>query len=254
MFGYCSKIGGGYLKNSKIAIVTGAASGIGREVAKELMGLGIFVIGVDINKAFETNKSFICDVSDESQVISLFEKIKDIADKVDYLVNSAGMLSIGQPLPIKNMSIKQWDAIMRINLKSVLLMIKHSYPLMKNNSSSIVNISSEQVYNPDELFSPYTVSKAGVNMLTISAAKEFLNDGIRVNAIALGTVKTNILDGIITSKEKQASMFESKQNSIPFGIIDISNAAKVVIFLLSEDSKYITGEVVRCDGGLFLGR
>lgn len=242
------------MKNNKIAIVTGTASGIGREVAKELMRLGIFVIGVDINETVEANVSFICDVSDEGQVISLFEKIKEITDKVDYLVNSAGMLSIGQPLPIKDMSTKQWDAIMRLNLKSVLLMIKHSYPFMKNNSSSIVNISSEQVYNPDELFSPYVVSKAGVNMLTMSAAKEFLNDGIRVNAIALGTVKTNILDATISSKEKQTSMFEAKQKNIPFGIIDICNAAKVVVFLLSEDSKYITGEVVRCDGGLFLGR
>lgn len=240
------------MESKKIAVVTGAASGIGQEVAKMLLSDGVFVIGVDINESSVANKSFICDVSDEKQVIELFNKICELTQKIDYLVNAAGMLSIGKPLPIKEMSVKQWDAIIRLNLKSAMLMIKYSYPLMKMNGSSIVNVSSEQSFNPDVLFAPYAVSKAGVNMLTMSAAKEFLDEGIRVNAVALGTVKTNILNGVFPSKEEQEILYREKQKQIPLGIIDVEAAAKVVKFFLSEDSKYITGETLRCDGGHFL--
>lgn len=243
------------LNEKKYAIVTGCGSGIGKEIANRLCKKGIYVFGFDIEKADENFRSFVCDVSDENQVKNILEKISKQTSYINYLVNAAGMLTIGQPLAIKDMSIKQWDAIMRVNLRSVVIMIKHTYPYMKDiHDSSIVNISSEQVYNPDKCFSPYAASKAGINMLTVSAAKEFLSDGIRVNAVALGTVKTNILKSLPIDSKQEDSMYESKDNTIPFGIIELQSVYNVVNFLLSKESKYITGEIIRCDGGMFLGK
>lgn len=243
------------LNEKKYAVVTGSASGIGREIAYQLHMAGFIVFGLDIGSVQTEYMSFICDVSDENQVEKVFEKINEQTTKIDYLVNAAGMLSIGQPLSIKDISIKQWDAIMRINLKSAVIMIKYVYPFMRNaNDASIVNISSEQSINPDEYFAPYAVSKAGINMLTISAAKEFLNNGIRVNAIALGTVKTNFLKGLSVSNEQAQGMFDRKDQEIPFGVMDTVSVYNVVKFLLSEESKFITGEILRCDGGRFLGK
>lgn len=238
----------------KYAVVTGCASGIGYEIANSLNNKGIHVIGLDIETINDKFLSYVCDVSDENQVAVIMQKIKGKTSRIDYLVNAAGMLTIGNPLLIKELSLKQWDAIMRINLRSVLIMIKNIYPFMKEaNGGSIVNISSEQSFNPDVSFSPYAVSKAGINMLTLSAAKEFLNDNIRVNAIALGTVKTNILKNMTITPEQELEMYHNKEKEIPFGVIEKQSVFELVDFLLSDKSRYITGEIVRCDGGLFLG-
>lgn len=235
------------------AIVTGCASGIGKEVAKQLHKKGIYVFGFDIEKTEADFVSFVCDVSDEMQVAIIFEKIREITTHINYLVNAAGMLTVGQPMAIESISIRQWDAIMRINLRSVIIMIKHASSFMKEvNNASIVNISSEQAYNPDKYFSPYAVSKAGINMLTICAAKEFLYTGIRVNAIALGTVKTNILKSLTVDMEQERIMYENKENMMPLGIIGVQSVYDIVDFLLSEKSKFITGEIIRCDSGTFL--
>ncbi|HPK61293.1 MAG TPA: SDR family oxidoreductase, partial [Spirochaetota bacterium] len=160
---------------------------------------------------------------------------------------------IGKPLEIINTPIKQWDAIMRINLRSALIMIKNVYPLFLNsNVASIVNISSEQSFYPQKGFAPYAVSKSGINMLTQCAAQELLDKGIRVNAIALGTVKTNILNSLTISGEEQEKMFAQKDKTIPFGLMETRDVYKVVEFLLSQKSKYITGTTILCDGGMHL--
>lgn len=235
------------------AIVTGCASGIGNEIAKRFNSTGIHVIGLDIEECQCDYLTYVCDVSNEDQIKQVFKSIAQRTKQIDYLVNAAGLLTIGKPLCLKEMSIKQWDAIMRINLRSVLVMIKNVYPFMlESERASIINISSEQVYNPDIGYSPYAVSKSGINMLTMCAAKEFLNEKIRVNAIALGTVKTNILKCLDISSDQENIMFEKKNNQIPFGIMNSSNVADLIEFLVSDSAKFITGEIIRCDGGGFL--
>lgn len=238
----------------KYAIVTGCAAGIGYEIAKTLNNNGIYVIGLDIEKTNSQFLSFLCDVSDEEQVVLVMKEVKKITSRVNYLVNAAGMLTIGKPLMIKDLSFKQWDAILKINLKSVAIMTKSIYPFMKGiNDASIVNISSEQSLYPDTYFSPYAVSKAAINMFTICAAKEFIRDNIRVNAIALGTVKTNILNNLLCTTEQKEEMYKNKGKKIPLGLIELKSVFDVVYFLLSSKSKYITGEILRCDGGFFIG-
>lgn len=132
-------------------------------------------------------------------------------------------------------------------------MIKNTYPMLKkSDEASVVNISSEQSYLPQLGFAPYAVSKAAINTLTASAAQEFLNDKIRVNAIALGTVKTNILSSFCNDKDEIENLFKNKDQEIPFGVMNTSNVADMVSFLLSHNARYITGEVLRADGGSFL--
>lgn len=241
------------MKSVKYAVVTGCASGIGKCIADFLHENGIVVFGLDIEDTKAEYETFICDVSEEEHVKIVLDKIKEKTKSINYLVNAAGVLTIGKPLRIVDMPISQWEAITRINLKSMVLMIKYIYPFMKElNDASIVNLSSEQVYNPDVYFSPYSISKAGVNMLTVCAAKEFLSDKIRVNAIALGTVKTNILKCMTEDTQLEKEMYELKNKAIPFGLIDLDNVCGIVDFLLSQKSRFITGEIVRCDGGYFL--
>ncbi len=239
----------------KYAVITGCASGIGYEIAERLTSKGVHVIGLDIYNSKSDFLTYTCDVSEECQVEDIIRKITDHTDRVDYLVNAAGMLTIGRPLGIKDLSIKQWDAILKINLRSVAIMTKLTYPLLKNSEeASIVNISSEQTSLPDFCFSPYSVSKAGINMFTVCAAKEFLDDKIRVNAIALGTVKTNILKCMDITLEQEEAMYKAKDSEIPFGVIEKSNVVDLVEFLLSQKARYITGEIIRCDGGYNLAR
>lgn len=241
--------------SKRYAVITGVASGIGNEIAKILYEEGVMVFGLDINQCQEEYYTYVCDVSDENQIREFVNNLSEKVDRIDYLVNAAGLLTIGKPLMIKDMSIKQWDAIMRINLKSVLIMMKELYPLLKKSKeASIVNISSEQSLYPEIGFSPYAVSKAGINTITMCAAKEFLQEKIRVNAIALGTVKTNILDVLQVSNEEINGLFEKKDQTIPFGVMNTTEVCNVICFLLSKQSKYMTGETIRCDGGMYLGK
>ena len=241
------------IKKEIFAIVTGCASGIGNEIANRLVSKGIEVIGLDIEECTCDFPSYVCDVSDERQVQQILALISKRTQCIDYLINAAGILCIGKALLLKEMSVKQWDAILKINLGSVMVMSKNVYPYMLHSDrGAIVNISSEQVYNPDLGYSSYAVSKSAINMLTICTAKEFLKDKIRVNAIALGTVKTNILKYLDVSEEQKELMFKNKKEQIPFGLMSRSDVADIIEFLISDHARFITGEIIRCDGGKYL--
>ena len=233
----------------KYAVVTGHASGIGKEVASQLHDLGIQVFGLDIQSCEAPFTSYVCEVSDEVQVTRVVNEISKLTDHIDYLINCAGMLTIGQPLMIKDMSFKQWDAIIKINLRSAMVTTKLFYALLKNSSSSmVINMSSEQAFYPDEGFSPYAVSKSGINSFTVCAAREFLEDEIRVNAVAFGTVKTNILKSFC-DKKSELSMYEAKDKDVPFGVLPANVAAKIIVDLLDVKYRYMSGEIIRIDAG-----
>jgi 3-oxoacyl-[acyl-carrier protein] reductase len=128
----------------KYAIVTGASSGIGNATAKKLVDSGVKVFGLDINENCNLDiESYICDVSNEKQVIDIMTLVKKKTKRLDYLVNCAGILSIGKPLSIKDMSSIQWNAIMQINLESVLIMIKNCYSFMRDGKTAASPKSSE---------------------------------------------------------------------------------------------------------------
>lgn len=235
----------------KIAIVTGSSSGIGKAVANQLMHEGATVIGIDVqDKGSEASHHFKCDVGNEDEVMMIIDKISKITNRVDYLVNAAGILTIGERHEIKDQLIDQWESVLTANLTGVLLMMKHVYNLMKLSiSGAIVNISSDQAYRSFKASAPYAVSKAGINVLTKIAANEMSEDKIRVNAIAAREVRTNFLSTLVDNELVIKRMYREANRKLPLGLAEPEDIASLVCFLLSNQSKQITGQVILLDSG-----
>mgnify|MGYP000922272344 FL=1 len=240
----------------KVALVTGGSRGIGREIA-----IGFSKLGADIaitynsnsTKAQELTEELIKngvkavavkgDVSVEEDVNSIVNLVEKELGGVDILVNNAG---ITKDNLLIRMSPNDWDEVMNVNLKGVFLCTKAvTRGMMKKKYGKIINISSVVGITGNPGQGNYSASKAGIIGFTKSMAKELASRGIRVNAIAPGFIQTEMTD--ILKDDIKKSML----NSIPlnhFGTPkDISH---VVNFLASEESDYITGEVIKVDGGM----
>ncbi len=239
----------------KVAIITGAAQGIGKEVAytlaKEGANLGICDINKDVldqtKKQLESTGikvlSFIVDVTDALQVENMVNKVLDNLGKVDILVNNAG---ITRDSLIMRMKQADWDAVLAVNLKGAFNCIKAATrPMIKQRSGRIVNIASIIGIIGNLGQANYAASKAGIIGLTKSVAKELASRGITANAIAPGFIKTAMTDKL--NQEQKQRMLEA----IPLGKFgELKDVANLVLFLVSEASSYITGEVIKVDGGM----
>ena len=241
--------------DGKVALVTGAARGIGQCIALKLAGEGADLILCDINKdnlgetvqkaAALGRKSSChsCDVSIAAQVEAMVKDGVAALGRVDILVNNAG---ITRDTFLIRMSEEDWDAVLNINLKGTFLFTKAvAKVMMKQKSGAIVNIASiiGLIGNPGQC--NYAASKAGVIALTKSAAKELASRGIRANAVAPGFIRTRMTDKL--PEDIQKKMLEA----IPmarFG--EPEDVAKVVLFLASDASSYMTGQVLSVCGGM----
>jgi len=189
--------------NREIAIVTGAAKGIGKSIARRMVDDKYFVVLVDIDKESATlledelggeNAVFIaCDITKPTEVSSLFDKVKDVYGKVDVLVNNAGILKDNM---IWNMPVEDFDSVMNVNLKGPWLMCKEAAKLMRmQRSGSIVNISS-RAWLGNRGQSNYSASKAGIIGLTRVLALELGKYGVSVNAVAPGLIDTPLVQAL----------------------------------------------------------
>jgi len=238
--------------SGKVAIVTGAAQGIGESIAVELAEHGASIVIADILPADNVIKKIKSlgrksmyirtDVSDEKEVIDLIKETLEKFKKIDILINNAG---IYVPSPTTNTSEELWEKTIHIDLKGTFLCSREALKHMKSGAS-IINISSiaSDVGYPQ--FAAYCAAKGGVKALTKSLAVEFANKGIRVNSIHPGAVETP------TTKQglKNKNLLKAILSKIPLGRIgkpkDIANAA---LFLASDAASYITGEELIVDGG-----
>lgn len=243
--------------NGKISVVTGASQGIGEAIAVELSRVGAEVILVDIQeekledvaRRIRDNKgkayTFCADVSRMEQVKEIVEKIIQDHQKVDYLINNAG---ITRDRLLMRMNEEEWDAVLAVNLKGVFNFSKTLIRNMINNRHGrIVNISSVvgQIGNPGQC--NYSASKAGVIGFTKSLAREVASRGITVNAIAPGYIDTPMTKGLSESVKKAfIDLIPAKR----FGTVE--EIARVAKFLLSDEASYITGQVISVNGGLFM--
>jgi NAD(P)-dependent dehydrogenase (short-subunit alcohol dehydrogenase family) len=249
--------------NNKIAIVTGAASGIGKATALAFSKLGGKVVIVDKNveegknTSKEINESggnaiFIAtDVSDEQSVKEMVNKVISEFQGIDILFNNAGLKHFGS---LESTTGEMWDEVIDSNLKSVFLCSKYCVPHMKERGGgNIINSGSTQVTNPDPDVIAYVSSKAGIITLTFALAQELLGTNIRVNCISPGSIKTHMFD-LVTShqfpstQERTAAIAETNNGTIPIGTPE--SIANVVVFLCSKDAYYINGSVLTVDGGL----
>jgi len=239
----------------KTAIVTGGSRGIGRAIAIELAKCGanvaIIYAGNEAaaNETLEAARAFgvtanayRCDVSDFNAVKQTVTAIQKEMGVADILVNNAG---ITRDKLVFSMKEEDYDAVLDINLKGTFNMIKHCYAgFIKKKSGRIINIASVAgvMGNPGQ--ANYSASKAGVIGLTKAVAKELAPRGVCCNAIAPGFIATDMTSDLPMSEDEIKA-------SIPLGFVgQAEDVAKLAAFLASDGGKYITGEVIRIDGGL----
>ncbi len=246
----------------KVAIVTGGGGGIGGATARALAREGAAVLVVDINEtaasgvvaAIEdsggTAASFRADLSAEDQAIATVAEAEARFGRLDVVHNNAALTDsdfLSADTAVTKLSVEVWERTMQVNLRSQMLMCKHAVPLMVGSGGgSIINMSSGASMKGDRTRTAYGVSKAGVNALTMYVATSHGKQGIRVNAILPGlvitdAVRAHLTDAIVSSLGK-ATLTPS--------VGQPEDIADVVVFLASDESRYITGQMIAVDGGM----
>ena len=240
----------------KVTLVTGASRGIGRQIALTLAGYGATVI-VNYNGSAAKAEEVVNEITANGGMaesmqcsVSDFEKSKEMIDgivkkygRLDILVNNAG---ITKDNLIMKMSEDDFDAVIATNLKGAFNCIKHvSRQMLKQRGGRIINISSVSGVMGNAGQVNYSASKAGVIGMTKAVAREMASRGITCNAVAPGFIKTDMTD-VLSDKVK-----ENISASIPMGSMGTAeDVAKAAAFLASDGARYITGQVLRVDGGM----
>jgi len=241
----------------KVALVTGGAQGIGRSVALLLgrNGADIVISDINLEKAEETANevqaigrkamAMKVNVANLGEVERMVEAIIEKFGKIDILVNNAG---IARDKLILRMTEEDWDAVLDVNLKGTFNCTKAVVRYMsKQKSGKIVNIASVSGEMGNVGQTNYSASKAGVIGLTKTIAREFAQRGINVNAIAPGYIQTPMTDGLPEKvKEELRRLIPMERLGQP------EDVAQAVLFLVSEASSYITGQVLNVNGGIYM--
>lgn len=238
-----------------VAIVTGAASGLGAGIAKRLAEEGARVILSDINEEAaesvaaslgENVTGMRIDVTDRSSVDAGVARVLDAHGTIDVLVNNAGWDAVG---PFVESSTADWDRIVAINLYGTLHMCQAVMPtLIAKGTGAIVNIGSDAARVGSTGEAVYSAAKGGVVAFTKTIARELAKHGVRANAVCPGPSDTPLFAGI---SAKNPRLRESLERSIPLRRLALpADIAAAVAFLTSDDSAYITGQTVSVSGGL----
>jgi len=241
--------------DKKTAIVTGAAQGIGKEIAYRLAkeGANVVISDIDLERAEQTaaqireigRETLVikADVSMPKEAANIVEETIDKLGSLDILINNAGIIRDNFILRMKD---EDWDKVLAINLKGTFNCIKAAAKVMlKQKKGRIVNMASVIGLIGNAGQANYSASKAGVIALTKSAAKEFGSRGITVNAIAPGFITTRMTE-VLKEDTKQKML-----GNIPMGRFGLpTDVANLVLFLVSDEANYITGQVINVDGGM----
>ena len=238
--------------DKQVAIVTGAAKGIGKAIATRLIHDGFQTILVDIengdalaNSLGASAKFISCDISNKEQVSSLFDKVKNEFGRVDVLINNAGII---RDNVIWKMPEEDFDQVIDINLKGTWLMCKEAGTLMRaQKEGRIINITS-RAWLGNIGQSNYSASKAGIVGLTRVLALELGKYGVLVNAIAPGLIDTPLTRNL--PEKVQEKLIQAQPTKSMGKPEDIANT---VSFLSNKNTKFITGQIIYVDGGKSIG-
>lgn len=253
---------------NKIALITGAARGIGQAVAEIFHQEGAHVIVTDIldetgqkvaDELGTRSEYHHLDVKHESEWQHLAEKLHQQYGGIDILVNNAGItgfLETKGPFDAENVALDSWDEIHRVNLNGVMLGCKYAIRLMKEKGGSIVNISSRSGMVGIPAAVAYASSKAAVRNHTKSVALYCAEKGynIRCNSIHPAAIMTPIWDKMLGQGEQRKKMIKSIERGIPLGHFgQPEDVAYAALYLGSQESKYVTGIELTIDGGILAG-
>lgn len=237
----------------KVAIVTGAASGIGRAITEMLVARGAFVVAEDIDPSVAAMASahvvpLIADVSEEGSAEQAVALAIERFGRLDILVNNAGII-INKL--VVDMTRSDWERIMNVNVTGAFLHCRAAMKaMMPQASGAIVNVASYASYFAFPTIAAYTASKGALAQLTRTLALEAIGHGIRVNAVGSGDVVTNILNHSSPDGDG-ATVLKAHGASAPIArAADPKEIAEVVLFLASDRASFIVGSVVMADGGM----
>ena len=241
----------------KVAVVTGAAKGIGLACARCLAEEGAKVVLSDIDatageaaaedlQASGADALFVaCDVGDKAQVDALIERCVAAFGRLDCAVANAGIVHIEDFLALDE---ADFDRVLRVNLKGAFLTGQAAARQMvkQGGGGAIINMSSVQAILAIPVIAPYVVSKGGINQLTKVMALALADQGIRVNAIGPGSINTEVLASVVSDKEALGKVL----SRTPMGRIgEPEEIGRIAVFLASDDASYVTGQTIYADGG-----
>ena len=240
----------------KVAVVTGASSGLGQQFARALseQGCDVAILARRKERLEEFSKELkqnghdclpvSCDVTDEESIKNAIKTVVDHFGKIDILVNNAGVVEYSSGL--HDHTTAQWDKVLDTDLKDVFLMAREvSTIMMKQKYGRIISMSSVVGVMGNAGQVNYAASKSGIIGMTMSLAREVGSRGITVNAVAPGFILTAMTD-VLSDEIK-----EQMKSQIPLGTFgSVQDIANAVVFLASDEAKYITGQTLHVDGGM----
>ncbi|HEU4658693.1 MAG TPA: SDR family oxidoreductase [Capillimicrobium sp.] len=235
----------------KVCLITGAAGGIGAASVELFQREGAKVVGVDLADC-PGDLSLQVDVTDEEQVVEMFERTVAELGRVDVLFNNAG-ISPNDDASVLETTLEAWDRVQNVNLRSVFLCCKHGIPhLLRNDGpsrGSVINTASfVAVMGAATSQISYTASKGGVLALSRELGVEFARRGVRVNALCPGPVDTPLLRELFAKDPEKAAR---RMVHLPMGrFAHAEEIAKGALFLASDDASYVTASTFLVDGGL----
>lgn len=244
----------------QVAVVTGGARAIGREISRTLAEMGATVVSLDLSNSADTvaeinaaggvATGIRCDVTDEARVDAAIAEVVTDFDRIDVLINNAGIFSTMERRPFWEMPSDEWDLMMRVNVRSVYLVSKAaSAPMRGARKGRIVNIASN-VFSfgmPD--FMHYVASKGAVVGMTRSMARELGPYGIAVNAVSPGLVTTEVTEETVPSEYRK----QVANNQCLAEAIVPSDIAQAVAYLASSSARLVTGQTLMVNGGATMG-
>jgi NAD(P)-dependent dehydrogenase (short-subunit alcohol dehydrogenase family) len=247
----------------RVALITGAASGIGAACARRFAAEGAFVAGLDVNEPRDDAWSEVAqsalralfvtaDVRDEKQVSDAVDRVVSELGRLDVVVNAAGVAGGGA---VHMLDAAEWDRIIDVNLKGTFLVCKHALrPMVSQRCGSIVNLASIEGLEGTEGGSAYNASKGGVVLLTKNLAIDYGRLGIRVNCICPGFIDTPMTMAVFDN-EAMHEFYERFVEAHQLGRVgkpeEIASAA---LFLASDDASFVSGHALVVDGGFTAGR